>query len=251
MVKQINDFFESVINEGTMDDIVDLFSTLKKPLKKVFVLFIIFLIAGWQFSTYIIDFFKSLMPENIMLVAFSPIEVFTSVISLVLLFAVVFTTPFFLYELIKFISPALYAKERRALNILIPISLVLFILGSVFGLFIMAFFGLAFFASMGGLYGITNLWSLGSLINSLTFISFGFGTAFQLPILMIFLVKLDIIPIELLKSLRKYIIIILLIIGAILTPPDVISQLLLALPLYLLYEVTLLYLKVSNKKEEE
>ena len=81
-------------------------------------------------------------------------------------------------------------------------------------------------------------------------IAIGFGIAFQLPIIVTVLVKQKIVELAQLKKIRKHIIVALLILSAFLTPPDIISQILMAVPLYLLFEGTLLYLKVSNKNKE-
>jgi len=81
-------------------------------------------------------------------------------------------------------------------------------------------------------------------------VAIGFGIAFQLPIVVTILVRQKIVEIKQLKAVRVHIIVVLLILSAVLTPPDIISQILMAVPLYLLFEGTLLYLKVFNKDKE-
>ncbi|MBT4870303.1 MAG: twin-arginine translocase subunit TatC [Candidatus Diapherotrites archaeon] len=240
----------TVFTDERMEFIKDLFFQLKGPLKRILAMFIVFLCVGAFFSIQIVEFFKSLLPEGIMLVAFSPVEVFFSIIWVVIAFAAVFTFPLILVELLRFISPALYDNERKLLTRVFPISLFLFIVGAIFGVSIMAFFGLIFFADFGVTYGIQNLWSLGGLINTMAMVAIGFGIAFQLPIIVTFLVKQKIVELAQFKAVRLHIIVALLIISAVLTPPDIISQILMAVPLYLLFEGTLLYLKVSNKDKE-
>jgi sec-independent protein translocase protein TatC len=238
----------NVFTDERMQFIKDLLFQLKGPLKRVLSLFIIFLIIGAFFSVQIVDFFKTLIPPGIMLVAYSPVEVFFSIIWVVVVFATIFTFPLFLIEVLRFVSPALYDNERKLLTRMFPLSLFLFIVGAIFGVSIMAFFGLIFFADMGVTYGIQNLWSLGSLINILGMVAIGFGIAFQLPIVVTILVRQKIVEIKQLKAIRVHIIVVLLILSAVLTPPDIISQILMAVPLYLLFEGTLLYLKVFNKE---
>ena len=243
---QIAEMVGNVFLAERIQFIQDLFQQLKGPLKRIFIVYIIFIGIGAFFSVQIIDLFKSILPEGIMLVAFSPIDVFFSVIWLIIAFAFVFTFPIILFELIKFISPALYANERNVLTRMVPVSLILFTSGAVFGVGMMAFFGLAFFAGFGLTYGVQNLWSLSGLIHTMVFIAIGFGAAFQLPVVMIILNKQNVITIEQFKSVRRYIIVGLLIAAAVLTPPDVISQIMMAVPLYIMYEGTLLYLKWSK-----
>ena len=238
----------SIFTDERIDFVKDLISQLKGPLKRILAVFIIFLCIGSFFSVQIVDFLKLLLPDGIMLVAYSPVEVFLSIIWVVVAFAAIFTLPLIFVETLRFISPALYENERKIMTRLFPISLILFIVGAMFGVSIMAFFGLIFFAEFGTTYGIQNLWSLGGLINTMAMIAIGFGIAFQLPIIVTVLVKQKIVELAQLKKIRKHIIVALLILSAFLTPPDIISQILMAVPLYLLFEGTLLYLKVSNKK---
>jgi sec-independent protein translocase protein TatC len=242
-----NSFLDGIINNNNFDQIIDFLKTVKGPLKRVFACFFIFLILGFFFSINIVGVIQNLLPTSILLVSSTPIDAFISVFSLIIIFAVVFTFPFAIFEIIRFVSPALYERERKVLYRLIPISLILFVVGAIFGIFVMSFFGLVFFADFASSFGINNFWNFSGVISSLIFIAVGFGIAFQLPIVTIFLVKFNIVSLEILKKLRPFLIIFLLIISALLTPPDIISQLAMAIPLYFLFEVTLLYLKVFNK----
>jgi len=149
-----------------------------------------------------------------------------------------------LFEVIRFISPALFKHERNALFKIVPISLVLFVIGTIFGVSIMAFFGLIFFSEFALSYGIPNMWSLSGLVGTMVTIGVGFGFAFQLPLVIVFLVKQRLVGISKLKEIRLYVVLFLLVVSAFLTPPDVVSQILMALPLYLLYEGSIWYLGV-------
>jgi sec-independent protein translocase protein TatC len=248
--KPIANFIKNLADNPAINEMKDLFKMLVKPIKRTIVVFIIFLVIGGFFSNSIIDFFKSLLPINVILVAFNPVEVFISVFTIVIGFAIVFTFPYFLFEVIRFVSPALYIKEKRTLYKILPISAILFTSGAIFGISIMAFFGLIFFADFSSSYGIQNMWSLSGLVNTLVGIAIAFGLAFQLPIITVILVKQKIIALKTLQKLRYHVIIILLIISAFLTPPDVVSQVLMATPLYFLYEGTLLYLKIINNNNK-
>ncbi|MFA5763705.1 MAG: twin-arginine translocase subunit TatC [archaeon] len=249
--KPIANFISNFADNPAINEIRDLVKMFIGPLKRTLIVFFIFLIIGGFFSNNIIDFFKALLPTNVILVAFNPAEVFVSVFTIIIGFSIVFTTPYFLFEVIRFVSPALYAKEKKTMYKIIPISAILFIGGAIFGISIMAFFGLIFFSEFATSYGIQNMWSLSGLVNALVGIAIAFGIAFQLPIITVILVKQKMIALKTLQKLRYHIIIILLIISAFLTPPDVVSQVLMATPLYLLYEGTLLYLKVTNNNSNK
>lgn len=218
------------------------------PLKKVFAFFVLFALIGAFISLPVIQLFRSFLPENIMLVSFSPIDVFTAVVTLVVVFALTFTVPFALVEAIRFVRPALYEKEKKLLMSVAPFSSLLFAVGAVFGVYVMVFVGLRFFAELGVLYGLQNFWSLSGLVETILLSAIVFGLTFQMPIALVFLVKYGFITRQDLVVSRGLVLFMLLLIGAVLTPPDLVSQLLMAFPLYLLYEGTLLYLKM-NKTE--
>lgn len=246
-IASLEEMTKKIADSSLMKDIKFLFELFFPALKKVIVVFLVFLILFTFFSTTIFDFIKFLIPKNAELVAFSPVEVFSSILTLIVSFSVAFTLPFFLFEISKIILPALYEHEKKAFMKILPISFILLSFGVIFGILVMAFFGLSFFADFGASYGVKNIWGLGGVINSFIMIGIGFGIAFQFPLLMIFLVKFNLIKIKTFSSIRGYVVVILLIISAILTPPDVMSQLIMFFPLYFLYEGTLLYLKAINK----
>lgn len=220
-------------------------------LKKILIAFIVFAAMGAYFSAQMVSFFSSLLPENVILVAFSPTDTFISVATIVIAFAAVLTAPIALLELVRFVSPALYKKEKRGLMKLLPVSIILFVAGASFGIYVMIFIGLQFFAALAASYGVSNMWTLSGLMESVTFMGIAFGIAFQMPILLVFLVKYGFLKIEHLISLRPLVFIGILILSAFLTPPDALSMLLMALPLYGLFEGTLLYLKIFNKKNNK
>ena len=238
---------KKIADSKIMTDIRTIFDLFFPAVKKVLVVFFVFLCLFTYFSGTIFDFVKYLIPKNAELIAFSPGEVFSSMITLIVSFSVAFTLPFLLFEVSRIILPALYENEKRAFKKILPISFILLVIGTVFGVLVMAFFGLNFFADFSESYGVRNVWGLNGVINSFITMGIGFGIAFQFPLLMIFLVKFGLIKIKTLSSLRGHIVVTLLIISAILTPPDVMSQLIMFFPLYFLYEGTLLYLKAINK----
>jgi len=238
---------EKIADSKIMKDIGSIFVLFFPAVKKVLVVFIAFLCLFTFFSGTIFDFVKFLIPKNAELIAFSPGEVFSSIITLIVSFSIAFTLPFLLFELSRIILPALYENEKKAFKKILPASFILLVLGTIFGILVMAFFGLSFFADFSESYGVKNVWGLSGVINSFITMGVGFGLAFQFPLLMIFLVKFGLIKVNTLSSIRGYVVVLLLIISAVLTPPDVMSQLIMFFPLYFLYEGTLLYLKAISK----
>ncbi len=178
---------------------------------------------------------------------FSPMEVFIIQLKIGVLIAFVISFPYIVYEIKKFINPALYQNERRFLSGLILSSSFLFLLGGAFCIFfilplIMNFSAEFATAELTPTLGLNNFVTLaGGLI-------LAFGLMFQFPLATIFAVKLGLVEIETLKHIRPYIFVGILIISALLTPPDVISQLMLGVPTYILYEIGILIADRINKK---
>lgn len=147
--------------------------------------------------------------------------------------------PYIIYQLWKFISPALYEEERKKASGAVLIISLLFIIGVLFGYFFITPFSVNF---LGNYYVSSqvvnqiNLTSYISLVSSLSLVS---GLVFELPILVYFLTKINIINPTFLKKYRRHAFIVILIIAAVISPPDVLSMTLIAIPLWLLFEVSI------------
>lgn len=157
--------------------------------------------------------------------------------------------PFILWEIWKFISPALYDKEKKYAIFFIVISSFLFFLGVLFGYFIITPLSVYFFGSFSASPEIVNEFNLESYTGMIKTSVLASGLIFELPILIYFLTKLGLVTPETLRKYRKYTLIIVLILSAIITPPDIISQIIVAIPIMFLYEVSILISGVVLKKE--
>lgn len=157
--------------------------------------------------------------------------------------------PFILWEIWKFISPALYEKEKKYAVLFIVVSSLLFFLGVLFGYFIITPLSVYFFGSFSASPEIVNEFNLESYTGMIKTSVLASGLIFELPILIYFLTKLGLVTPESLKKYRKYTLIIVLILAAIITPPDVISQIIVTIPIMLLYEISILISGVIVKKE--
>lgn len=158
--------------------------------------------------------------------------------------------PFILWELWKFVSPALYEKERKNIKYFIAIASLLFFLGVAFGYFILTPLSINFLANLTISTQVENQIDIDSYIGLVKTTSLATGLVFELPIVIFFLAKIGLVTAKFLRDYRKYAIVIILIIAAIVTPPDVISQIIVTIPLWILYEVSIfIALFVSKKKE--
>lgn len=157
--------------------------------------------------------------------------------------------PYILWEFWKFIRPALYEKERRNAKWFILISSILFFLGVLFGYYVVVPMSVNFFATFTVSSIVKNQFSVDSYISMVKTSVIASGLYFELPIVIFFLSKLGLVTPEFLRKYRKWGIVIILIVAAIVTPPDVVSQVLVAIPMLLIYELSI-YISAMVKRQK-
>ena len=157
--------------------------------------------------------------------------------------------PFLLWEVWKFISPALYDSVKKYAAAFIIVSSLLFFTGVLFGYYIIAPLSVQFFASYIVSPEINNAIDIGSYISLIKTSTMASGLLFELPIIIYFLTKVGLVTPQFLRKYRKYTLIIILILSAIITPPDIISQVIVAIPIMLLYEVSIFISAAVIKKQ--
>jgi sec-independent protein translocase protein TatC len=160
----------------------------------------------------------------------------------------IFAFPYILYEIWKFISPALYDKEKKGAIGFIVISSVLFFLGVLFGYFVIVPLSINFVATFSVSSVVKNEFNLDSYIGMIKTSVIAAGLFFELPIIIYFLTKLGLVTPDFLRKYRKYAIVILLIVAAVVTPPDVVSQITVAIPMLMIYEASI-FLSVYVEKK--
>ena len=172
-----------------------------------------------------------------------PAEAFMIYMKVALLSGLILSSPFILYELYSFVRPALTLRERRFTLICIPLSLVLFIAGMLFSYSFVFPRGLEFF--LGFAAGKVNpLISMESYLDFMLMLVVPFGFAFNVPVVLTLLAYLNIVSAKMLMKYQRHVILVAFIIAGVITPtPDVITQTLLAVPLILLYEVSIVIIK--------
>jgi len=177
-------------------------------------------------------------------------EAFTAYMKIAFISGLILTCPWVFYQLWMFVAAGLYAHERRYVRQAVPFSAALFIIGALFFLFIVAPLTLKFFLAFNDIVGVAANWTLEKYISFVTVLMLVFGLAFQTPIAIFILVRTGLVALKTLREVRKYVILVTVIVAAVVTPPDVISQITLAIPLYALYELGLLLAYLSLKKAE-
>jgi sec-independent protein translocase protein TatC len=164
---------------------------------------------------------------------------------------VVVAAPYIIYEFWKFVEPALYDHEKKNSGSTVIICSLLFLTGVVFSYYLIVPLALNFFGTYQVSTEVSNQISLSSYISTVVSVTISVGVVFELPVIIFFLTKAGLISIEFLKKNRKYMLVIVLILSAIITPPDVFSQVLVTLPLMILYEFSILMAKRAIKKEKK
>ena len=159
--------------------------------------------------------------------------------------------PYILWEIWRFVKPAMYDNEKAYSKGGVFISTMLFLVGILFSFFLIVPLTVNFLGTYQVSQSVTNQISLSSYISTVVSVTFAVGIVFELPILVYFLTKVGVITPDFLKRNRKYMFVILLILSAIITPPDMFSQVLVVVPLIVLYEFSIGVSKRVYKKEYE
>ncbi len=174
-------------------------------------------------------------------------EAFFTYLKVAFLAGIMLMSPVILYQFWMFVAPGLYEKEKKVLLPIIALSTFFFVGGALFGYFIVFPYGFKFFLGFAN----ENLQALPSMKEYLAFSSkllLAFGIVFELPLIITGMARLGIVSVDSLKKNRKYAILIFFIGAAILTPPDVVTQVMMALPLMLLYEISIIGAMIFQKK---
>lgn len=158
--------------------------------------------------------------------------------------------PYVFYEFWKFLSPGLHDKERKAVRGVVFVCSILFLVGVLFGYFIIAPFSISFLAGYT-LEGTEVTATLDSYVNYMTMFTLPTGLVFEMPIVAYFLATIGILGSKFLRTYRRYAIVIIFIVAAIITPPDVASQTIVSIPLLLLYEVSIWVVVREEKKRQK
>ena len=175
-------------------------------------------------------------------------EAFFTYLKVSLLAGIILATPVLFYEFWMFVSPGLYRTEKKYLLPIVILSVFFFIIGSSFGYFIVFPYGFKFFLG----FATEHIHAMPSMKEYLSFASkmlLAFGFVFELPLVLTFLARMGIVSVDFLKKNRKYAVLIFFIGAALITPPDVVTQIMMALPLMILYEISIIGARVFGKKK--
>ncbi len=227
--------------------LIEHLTELRARLIRAFLAIGIGFIITYSFSLKIFEILKKPVGE---LVFLSPTEAFFTRLKVSLFAGFLLALPYILWEVWGFIAIALKRHERKYTVIFIISALAFFILGGSFGFFIILPLGLKFLLGYG-LPGVNPMISVGKYVSFVIGVILVFGTVFEMPLFFLFLAKLGVVTPKFMSKNRPYIVLIIFILAALLTPPDVVTQVLLALPMLLLYEISLVLVKIVVRKKEK
>ncbi len=191
------------------------------------------------------------LPFELRLKTLAPAEAFVAYMKIALIAGLILTCPWVFYQIWMFVAAGLYAHERHYVRTAVPFSAGLFVVGALFFLFVIAPLSLKFFLFFGDRVGVANNWTLQRYISFITVLMLVFGIAFQTPIAIFILVRTGLVGLPTLRRGRKYVLLGIVVVAAVATPPDIISQVSLAIPLYGLYEIGMVLAHIAEKKPKE
>ncbi|BBB24064.1 sec-independent protein translocase protein TatC [Isorropodon fossajaponicum endosymbiont JTNG4] len=192
----------------------------------------------------------NVLPEDTNIIAIGVISPFLTPLKMALIIAVYAAMPYLLYQIWSFVAPALYKHEKQMILPLVVSSTILFYTGLLFSFYVVFPVIFGFLSSVGpNIVDFTP--DIQYYLDFVLKVSFAFGVAFEVPIATILLIMFGITTVEKLKSNRPYVIIGAFVLGMLLTPPDIISQTLIAIPMWLLFEAGLIFAPLFKQNKQE
>ncbi len=233
-----------------MDHLIELRDRLLHMLLAILIVFIALFAFSEDIFTIAAKPLLALMPEGTSMIATGVTSPFLVPFKLVLLLSVLLTIPYLLHQIWAFIAPGLYRHEKRLATPLLISSVILFYCGIAFAYFVIFPILFGFFIGIAP-EGVAVMTDIGQYLDFIIAIFLAFGIAFEVPVATFLLIAAGVTTTDKLAEKRPYIIIGAFVIGMLLTPPDVISQSLLAIPIWLLFELGLISSRLFLKTKEE
>ncbi|AQU84984.1 MULTISPECIES: twin-arginine translocase subunit TatC [unclassified Halomonas] len=241
-------------NEQSQAPLIEHLIELRTRLIKAVVVILVIFLGLYAFAndiyTFVAEPLMALLPEGSQMIATEVASPFLAPFKLTLVVAVFIAIPFVLHQAWAFVAPGLYDNEKALAIPILVSSVALFYAGAAFAYYVV--FPLLFeFFTQTGPENVAVMTDINQYLNFVLKLFFAFGVAFEIPIATFLLIFSGATTVESLSKKRPYIILGCFIVGMLLTPPDIISQSLLAVPMYLLYEVGLLFGRLVRKRKAE
>ena len=161
---------------------------------------------------------------------------------------IIVSFPYIFWEIWRFVKPGLYSNEKKAARGIVFVCSTLFLLGVLFGYYVISPFAVSFLAGYSISPEVVSSPSLASYVNNMTMFTVPTGIIFELPVVIYFFSRIGIVTPDIMKKYRRHAVIIILIFAAIITPPDIVTQFLIGLPVFFLYEASIHISRYANKQ---
>lgn len=190
-------------------------------------------------------------PKDLTLMTISLEEQFITHLKVSFFLGIIIAFPYIFWEMWRFIKPGLYPEEKNAARGIVFVCSALFLFGVLFGYFVIAPFAVTYLSNYAIVEVIESTVTLSKYVSVITMLTLPVGLVFELPVVVYFLSRVGLITPAFMKSYRRHAIIVILILASIITPPDVITQFLIGIPLYILYEASITISKRVNDAREK
>lgn len=240
---------ENLPTQPFINHLLELRDRLLRTFIAILIVFACLFPFSEQLYLYISEPIRSFLPESSTMIATEVASPFLTPFKLTLILAVYLSMPFILYQLWAFIAPGLYKKEKRIVLPLFFSSVILFYAGMAFAYYVVFPLVFMFFTSVAP-EGISVMPDIRAYLDFALKLFLAFGLSFEIPIAVVILSWLGTVNPDNLAKKRPYVFVLCFILGMLLTPPDIISQILLAIPMWLLFEVGILFGRMVKPKEQ-
>lgn len=236
------------LQQPLISHLVELRNRLLKSVLAILVIFVCLFYFANDLYLILVEPLSVLLPETGQMIATGVIAPFLVPFKLTFVLAILLTVPYLLHQIWGFISPGLYQHEKKFAIPLLISSILLFYTGIAFAYYVVLPLAFAFFTSTGPT-GISYMPDIGNILNFILTLFFAFGVAFEIPIATFLLVLSGITTVDALTAKRPYIFLGCFVVGMLVTPPDIFSQAILAVPMWFLFETGVIAARFIAKKE--
>ena len=233
-----------------VEHLIELRSRILRSLGAVVLIFLPLFFFANEFYVLLSEPLRVYLPEGATMIATEVASPFLTPFKLTLVLAIFIAIPYILHQIWAFIAPGLYDNEKRMAIPLLVTSVLLFYLGVLFAFFVVFPLVFSFFTSVAP-EGVTVMTDINRYLDFVLKLFFAFGIAFEIPIAAMLMIWSGVTTVDNLRRKRPYVIVGCFVVGMLLTPPDIISQLLLAFPMWVLFEAGILFSTLIKQQGEE
>ncbi len=227
--------------------LTELRTRLLRSVAAIFLIFAGLFYFSQKIYTLVSEPLRRFLPEGTSMIATDVASPFLAPFKLTMVVALFLAMPVILAQVWGFIAPGLYKHEKRVALPLLVSSIILFYAGMAFAYFLVFPMIFHFFASVTP-EGVAMMTDINSYLDFVLTLFFAFGVAFEIPVATVLLIWIGVVDVEYLKKIRPYVIIGCFVVGMVLTPPDIFSQTMLAVPMWLLFEIGLLFGRLASRR---